>query len=334
MQNNFIYNKRVLITGGLGFIGGHMVEHFIRNTEWELIIIDKLSSATKGFDRLKCAGLLHNERIKIFTWDLCNSLSEGLIKEIGKIDIIIHLAANSHVDNSIKEPVPFVLNNIQSTLTMLEYARTLSNLTHFLYFCTDEVYGSTDLKDGFSETDRHKPTNPYSASKSCGEQLCVAYNNTYKTPVIIINCMNNMGEYQNVEKFIPKVIKSVLNNDEIEIHCDNELVPGSRSYIHSRNTSDAVLFILENGEIGENYNISGEKEINNLELAQLIATYVGKPLKYKFSPNPEKRAGHDLRYALNGNKLYRLGWKVPKTFEESLKKTVEWSLKHKEWLEW
>lgn len=326
--------KTVLLTGGLGFIGHHIVEHFIRNTEWKIIILDKLSYACKGFERLKSSGLLYNERIKIFTWDLVTELSDGIIKEIGQIDCIFHLAADTHVDNSIASPVEFMMNNIKSTITMLEYARKLKSLKFFLYFSTDEVYGNANKGNSYKESDRHRPTNPYSASKSASEQLCYGYWNTYDIPLIVVNSMNVYGERQMIEKYCPKLIKMILNGETVNIHTDKLLKPGSRFYIHARNVADAVLFIIKNGKIGENYNITGEKEIDNLEFAQLVSSYVGKPLKFLLDPAPAERKGHDLRYALDGTKLKELGWEPPKSFEESLKKTVEWTLKHKEWLDW
>lgn len=326
--------KNVLITGGLGFIGHHAVEHFIRTTDWNIVVLDKLSYATRGFDRLRSSGILYNNRIKIFTWDLTNPLSDGLVKEIGDINIIIHMAADTHVDNSISEPVPFIYNNIMSTVYMLEYARKLKNLEYFLYFSTDEVFGPAPGDISYKEWDKHNPTNPYSASKSASENICLSYNNTYKVPVMIINVMNAFGERQHVEKFIPKVIKSVMNGDIITIHGDDNKTPGSRFYIHSRNIANAVVFILKNGKIGDKYNITGEMEVDNLTLAKMIADIMGKPLNYEIVNFHKDRPGHDLRYALDGSKLLSMGWSPPKSFKESLEKTVKWTLDNIDWLDW
>jgi len=326
--------KNLLITGGLGFIGHHAVEHFIRHTNWNIVIIDKLTYATRGFDRLRSSGILYNDRIKIFTWDLLNPLSDGLIKEIGDIHIIIHMAADTHVDNSISQPVSFIQNNVMSTLSMLEYARTLKNLEHFLYFSTDEVFGPAPGNISYKEWDRHSPTNPYSASKSASENICLSYHNTYKVPVMIINVMNAFGERQHTEKFIPKVIKSVLKGEKVYIHGDDNKNPGSRFYIHSRNIANAVLFILQNGKTGDKYNITGESEVDNLALAKMISEIVGKPLDYEIVNFHKDRPGHDLRYALDGSKLAEMGWHPPKSFKESLEKTVKWTLDNIDWLEW
>jgi dTDP-glucose 4,6-dehydratase len=324
---------RVILTGCCGFIGHHTVEHLLKNTDWDIIGIDKLSYASKGFERLRNFNALNNPKFKLLTWDLTVPLSQGLIQEIGSIDIIIHMAAETHVDNSIKDPVPFVLNNIHSTLNLLEYARKLPNLKCFLSFSTDEVFGPAPKNIMYKECDRHNPGNPYAASKSASENICLSYENTYKVPVIIINVMNAMGERQHVEKYIPKVIKAVLNDELVQIHSDDDKVPGSRFYIHARNIADALLFILKNGKIGEKYNITGQREVNNFELAQMIAKIIGKSLKYELVNFHADRPGHDLRYALDGQKLFDLGWHLPKTFDESLEKTVKWTLNNLEWLE-
>jgi dTDP-glucose 4,6-dehydratase len=321
-------SKTILITGGCGFIGHHFVEHIYLNTDWNIIIIDKLSYASNGFERLRDTGCINNERIKIFTNDLINSLSEGLIKEIGEnINYIVHMAAETHVDNSIKDPKLFLNNNINSTLSLLEFSRNLKNLEIFFYFSTDEVFGPALNDILFKEWDRHKPTNPYSASKSAAEQICIAYENTYKIPLMIVNVMNAFGERQHVEKFIPLCIKKILNNETIKIHSyPDKKKSGTRFYIHARNIASAVLFLIKNGTIGEKYNIAGEKEVSNLEMAQMISSFMNKELKYQMVDFHTNRPGHDLRYGLDGSKLFDMGFKLPIDFKESLKKTVEWTL--------
>jgi len=321
-------SKTILITGGCGFIGHHFVEHVYLNTNWNIIVIDKLSYASNGFERLRDTGCLNNDRIKIFTNDLINPIPEGLQKEMGNdINYIVHMAAETHVDNSIKDPKLFLDNNINSTLNLLEFSRTLKNLEIFFYFSTDEVFGPALGDTLFKEWDRHKPTNPYSASKSAAEQICIAYENTYKVPLIIVNVMNAFGERQHVEKFIPLCIKKVLNNEKVYIHSyPDKKESGTRFYIHGRNIASAVLFLIQNGTIGEKYNIAGEKEVSNLEMAQMIAKYVGKELNYEMTDFHTTRPGHDLRYGLDGSKLFDMGFKLPVNFEESVRKTVEWTL--------
>ena len=328
-------SKTILITGGCGFIGHHFVEHVYINTDWNIIIIDKLSYASNGFERLRDTGCLNDDRVKVFTNDLINPIPEGIQKEIGKnVKYIVHMAAETHVDNSIKDPKLFLDNNINSTLNLLEYSRTLPNLEIFFYFSTDEVFGPALNDTLFKEWDRHKPTNPYSASKSAAEQICIAYENTYKTPLMIVNVMNAFGERQHVEKFIPLCIKKIMNNETIEIHSyPDKKRSGTRFYIHGRNIAAAVLFLINKGSIGEKYNISGEKEVSNLEMAQYIAKFMNKELDYEMVDFHSDRPGHDLRYGLDGNKLFSMGFSLPLNFEESLRKTVEWTLENKKWLE-
>ena len=326
-------NKNILITGGCGFIGHHLVEHIFRKTAWNIYIIDKLSYASYGLDRLRDIGYIDNKRIKIFTLDLINTITEGVIKELGDINYIIHMAAETHIDNSIKNPVEIIYNNVMSTINILEYTRTCKTLEKFFYFSTDEVYGSAAKNISFKETDKHNPTNPYSASKSAGEQFCTAYENTYKIPIVMVNVMNAFGERQHVEKFIPKCIKYILDEKTIHIHSDKNCInSGSRFYIHARNIAAAILFLIKNGKIGELYHITGEKEVSNLEMAQFIANIIGKELNYEMVNFHNERPGHDLRYCLDGTKLFSLGFKLPINFEESLKNTILWTLENKKWL--
>jgi len=326
---------KIIITGGCGFIGHHFVEHVFKNTDWDIIIFDKLSYASNGFERLRDTHTLNNARIKVFTNDLVNPLPDGIIKEIGQdVDYIVHMAAETHVDNSIKDPQLFIHNNIYSTLNMLEYAKKMPNLKMFFYFSTDEVFGPALGETLYKEWDRHKPTNPYSASKSAAEQICISYENTYKIPLMIVNVMNAFGERQHVEKFIPLCIKKMINNEKIYIHSyPDKKTSGTRFYIHARNIAEAVLFLIKNGEIGEKYNISGEREVSNLEMAQMIAKFMNKELDYEMVDFHSSRPGHDLRYGLDGSKLFNMGFKLPINFEESLRKTVEWTLENMKWLE-
>jgi dTDP-glucose 4,6-dehydratase len=327
--------KTILITGGCGFIGHHFVQHIMKNTDWNIVILDKLNYASLGLERVREIGVFKNPRIKVLTYDLQYSLTIGMIKEIGTdIDYIVHMAAETHVDNSIANPVEFIHNNVMSTVHLLEFARKTNNLQVFFYFSTDEVYGPALNDKLFKEDERHNPTNPYSASKSAAEQICIAYGNTYKLPIIRINVMNAFGERQHVEKFIPKTIKNLLNNETIYIHSyPDKITSGSRFYIHARNIAAAVLFLIKNGHIGESYNLTGEKEISNLEMAQRIASIMGRELKYELVDFHAGRPGHDLRYGLDGTKMDEMGWKMPVGFEEALEKTVTWTLDNKKWLE-
>jgi len=326
---------KILVTGACGFIGHHFIEHMLKTTDHEMVIIDKLNYASKGLDRMRDLDLLNSPRVKIFTVDFTVPFSTGLRKEIGEdVNVIVHMGAESHVDNSIKNPKNCFHNNIDGTIELLEYARTLPNLDLFFYFSTDEVFGPALGETAYKEWDRHNPTNPYSASKSAAENICIAYENTYNVPIMIVNVMNAFGERQHVEKFIPSTIRKVLNGETVLIHSyPDKKRPGSRFYIHARNISAAVSFLMENGEVGEKYNVTGESEVDNLELAQLIAEYAGKPLKYEMVDFHGARPGHDLRYGLDGNKMISMGWKIPVGFKKSLEETVKWTLKNQSWLE-
>ncbi len=325
----------VIVTGGCGFIGHHFVEHLVLNTDWDIVVLDKLSYASSGLQRLRDTECLESSRVRVFTCDLALPIPHGLKKEIGEgVTHIVHMAAETHVDNSIKDPGFFIRNNVDSTFNMLEYARELASLKTFFYFSTDEVFGPALGDTHYQEWDRHRPTNPYSASKSAGEQLCVAYENTYNVPLMTVNVMNAFGERQHVEKFIPLCIKKVLSGEKVYIHSyPDKQRSGTRFYIHARNIASAVLFLIQNGEIGEKYNISGEREVSNLEMAQLIAKYVGKELNCEMVDFHSDRPGHDLRYGLDGSKLFELGFELPLNFEESLEKTVKWPLENQKWLE-
>ena len=322
--------KNILITGGCGFIGSHFVEHVLKNTNWNIVIIDKLTYASLGFDRLREISALDNPRVKVITWDLCVEISESLMKEIGNVNYIVHMAAETHVDNSISTPVSFIKNNVMSTVQLLEYARKLENLEIFFYFSTDEVYGPALGDKMFSEDERHNPTNPYSASKSSAEMICMSYHNTYKVPVMRINVMNAFGEMQHPEKFIPKVINKILNDEVVEIHSyPGGKTSGTRFYIHARNIAAGVLFLIKNGKIGHSYNLTGEREISNLEMAQMISIIMDKELIYEMVDFHSDRPGHDLRYGLSDEKMKKMGWKLPVNFEESLEKTVKWEINNK-----
>lgn len=326
---------KIVLTGACGFIGHHVAEYIHKNTDWNIIIFDKLTYASMGLNRLRKNELFDSPRVKIYTIDICNDISEGIKKEIGNdIDFIVHMAAETHVDNSIREPKNVIINNVHSTINLLEWARTLTQLKIFFNFSTDEVYGTALNDILYKEWDRHRPTNPYSASKSAAENICIAYENTYNIPLMTVNVMNAYGERQYVEKFIPLCIKKILNDELIYIHSYPDAIKsGSRFYIHAQNIASAVLFLIQNGKIGEKYNITGEKEVSNLELAKLISTYIGKELKYEMIDHVHNRPGHDLRYGLDGSKIRELGWSPEFDFEKSLEKTVKWTLENREWLE-
>ena len=324
---------RVLVTGGAGFIGHHLVEHIIKNTDWDIVVLDKLNYASNGLDRLRDISCFNEERVHILAADFAHDLSLGVKREIGQVDYIIHLGAETHVDKSIENPEPFVMSNVVGTMHMLNFAREQKYLKRFVMFSTDEVYGPALKGEHHKETDRYNAANPYAATKAGAEQLSLAYANTYKVPVIITNTMNVFGERQHPEKFIPLVIRKILRGEEISIHSNPEKTKaGSRYWIHARNVAAAILFLLDRSKVGESYNIVGEKEVDCLEMAKFVSDTLGLDLFYKMVDFHSSRPGHDLRYALDGTKLKNMGWELPKTFEESLQKTIEWTIENSQWL--
>ena len=250
------------------------------------------------------------------------------------MDYIWHLAASSHVDRSIIDPLSFVMDNTVGTCNLLNFARELKNLKLFIYFSTDEVFGPAPEGIFYKEWDRYKSSNPYSASKAGGEELCIAFENTYKLPIIITHTMNVVSERQHPEKFLPMCIRKVLNGETIIIHSDKtQKKPASRCWIHARNVLQALMFLTKNHIIGDKYNIVGE-ERSVLWVAQFVAKILGKPLKYEMVDFHSSRPGHDLRYALDGGKLKSMGFEYPKTLEQSLEKTIKWYTKpgNQRWL--
>jgi dTDP-glucose 4,6-dehydratase len=325
--------KRILVTGGCGFIGHHFVNHLLVNTDWDIIVLDSLTYASNGFDRLRDINCFDDRRVHRLSADFTQPITSGVSQEIGEVDYIVHMGAETHVDNSIKNPEPFVMSNVVGTFRMLEFARTLPNLKMMVYFSTDEVFGPAPGKTAYKEWDRYNSGNPYAATKAGGEELALAYANTYKLPVCITHTMNVFGERQDKEKFIPKVIKAVLKEDEVCIHADStKTVSGSRFWIHARNVAQAITFLLAEALPGEKYNIVGEKEVSNLDIAKFIAVVLGKELNYKMVDFHSSRPGHDLRYALDGDKLKQMGFEYPKTFEQSLIKTIKWTLENPKWI--
>jgi dTDP-glucose 4,6-dehydratase len=330
-------SKKILVTGGCGFIGHHFVEHLLKNTDWDIVILDKLSYASNGLNRIRdidCFKYLFN-RVHFYSADFTNPISEGVKQEIGDLEYIVHMGAETHVDNSIADPEPFVRTNVLGTMYLLDYARSLKSLKWFLYFSTDEVFGPAPEGVLYKEWDRYNSGNPYAAAKAGGEELCLAYANSYKLPLFITHTMNVCGERQHPEKFIPSTIRKVLNGEKVIIHSDpTKTKAGTRHYIHARNVASAILFLLDKAQQREKYNIVGELEVDNLTLAMFIAKELGKSLNYEMTDFHGSRPGHDLRYALDGTKMSEMGWKHPIEFYKSLSKTIKWYLDNPRWLDW
>jgi len=326
---------KLLLTGGCGFIGHHFIEGILKETDWEIVVLDRLD-ISGSLERLKDISIWEKEkhRVKFVWWDLKSEFNDFVKRDIGEVDYIWHLAASSHVDRSIENPLSFVMDNVVGTCNLLNFARGVKNLRLLIYFSTDEVFGPAPEGTDYKEWDRYNSGNPYSASKAGGEELCIAFANTYRMPIIITHTMNVMGERQHPEKFIPMCIRKIRDGESVTVHANKDKTKaGSRFYIHARNVLKAMLFLTEHHTVGDKYNIVGEKEIDNLSLAKLIADAVGKPLIYEMVDFHSSRPGHDLRYALDGSKLKSMGFDFPKTLEESLAKTVLWSLQNPRWLD-
>jgi dTDP-glucose 4,6-dehydratase len=333
-------SKRVLVTGSAGFVGSHIVEHILANTDWEVVGIDSFRH------RGDSQRVYHDpKRYKVFTHDLTTPISKILKKRIGHIDYIIQNASESHVDRSIEDDSRriFVENNVNVALTMLEYAYEIKP-EKYIHVSTDEVYGPAINGHNHKEWETHLPSNPYSGSKAAQVDISISYWRTLGIPLIITETMNIIGERQDTEKFVPMLIKKIIKGEEVTIH-GTEGDIGSRFYLHARNQADGLLYLLKyiNPMMYEDstdyivkpsrYNIVGELELNNLELAQMVADIIGKPLNYKLENFHACRPGHDRRYALDGSKMNKILWKPPVPFRKSLEKIIEWTFENKEWLE-
>ena len=337
--------KRALITGGAGFIAHHLVSQILKNTDWEVVTLDRLDfsgNLNRLQDILQDFSPEDRSRVRVVFHDLKAAINPLIAADIGKVDYILHLAAGSHVDRSIEYPMEFVMDNVVATCNILDYARGLDHLERFVYFGTDEVFGPAPKGIDYKENDRYNSTNPYSASKAGGEELAVAFENTYGLPVYITHTMNVFGQRQHPEKYIPKCIKNIRDGRPITIHSDpTKTIPGSRHYIHAEDVSDALLFLLQQPTVVESnwggakcpkFNIVGAEELNNLELAKLIAEAQGKDLIYELVDFHSARPGHDLRYALSGEKMKKMGWE-PQNIRSRITEVVEWTLANERWIE-
>ena len=327
--------KRVLITGGAGFIAHHLIGHILETTDWEIITLDRLDYSG-NLNRLHDLMIPFmpetKRRVKIVHHDLKAELNPLVRREIGDVDYILHLAAGSHVDRSIDYPMEFVMDNVVGTCNILEFARLQPNLERFVYFSTDEVFGPAPNGIKYKENDRYNSTNPYSATKAGGEEL----------PVYITHTMNVFGERQHPEKFIPMCIRKAKDGEYVTIHSDStKTIPGSRHYIHAEDVASAVLFLLNYEGTFEpawgnakcpKFNIVGSEELNNLELAQIIADTQEKELLYEMVDFHSSRPGHDLRYALDGDKMKELGWEPAKSVRERIAEVTKWTLANRRWI--
>ena len=332
--------KKMLVTGGCGFIGSNFIRYILNvDSSIKIINLDKLTYAG---NRLNLSGLSKN-RHKLIIGDVCDSnLIDQLFLKY-KFDVVVHFAAESHVDRSIDGPINFIQTNVIGTLVMLESARKfiqdlkIKNF-RFIHISTDEVYGSLSETGKFTESTSYDPSSPYSASKASSDHIVRAWNRTYGLPILITNCSNNYGPYQFPEKLIPLTIINCLKNKALPIYGKGENI---RDWLFVEDHCDAIYNVLKDGEVGETYNIGGNNEIKNLDIVLIICKLMDeiKPRKDKkpFSDliqYVEDRPGHDFRYAIDANKIKsKLGWTPSESFQSGIKKTIEWYLNNQEWLE-
>ena len=318
--------KSILITGGCGFIGSNLVLHLAKKyPNYKLINLDLMTYAS---DASYLKTLKDNPNYVFVKGDIRD---EKLVNELfdeHKIDSVIHLAAESHVDNSIKRPLDFVTTNVVGTCVLLEAFRNKGN-GRFHYVSTDEIYGTLGATGKFSETTPFDPNSPYSASKASGNFFVNAYSETYKLNVITTSCSNNYGPHQHREKLIPTIVRTALADKDIPIYGKGDNV---RDWLFVEDHCVAIDEVFHNGKTGEIYNVGGDKELNNLELANKICDILDElqPKETKYSDQltfVEDRKGHDFRYAVDFSKIHNeLKWNPTKDFEGKLRETIKWCI--------
>ncbi|MGB2705629.1 MAG: dTDP-glucose 4,6-dehydratase [Candidatus Omnitrophota bacterium] len=311
--------KRILITGGAGFIGSNFVKYVLKMSKTKVINLDKLTYSG-NLDNLK--DVEKNPRYKFVKGDICD---KKLVSKLAKkCDAIVNFAAESHVDRSIKDAKEFVRTNVIGTQVLLDAAKKYK-IRRFIHISTDEVYGSID-KGYFSEDSPLMPNSPYAASKAAADLLVRSYFVTYKLPVIIVRSSNNFGPYQHPEKIIPLFVTNALLNKKVPLYADGTNV---REWLYVLDNCDAINFVLNFGKAGEIYNIASGNEMKNIELTRKILSLLGKERRLiKFVKD---RPGHDKRYALNVGKISKLGWKPRYKFKDALKETVLWYRENVKW---
>jgi len=314
--------NRILVTGGAGFIGSNFVHHLVAHTDAHVTVLDKLTYAASEASLAS----LPTDRVELVVGDIADA--EVVDPLVAGVDAVVHYAAESHNDNSLSDPAPFIQTNIVGTFTLLEAARTHD--VRFHHVSTDEVYGDLDLDDPkrFTEDTPYQPSSPYSASKAGSDHLVRAWVRSFGVRATISNCSNNYGPWQHVEKFIPRQITEVIDGRRPRVYGDGLNV---RDWIHTDDHSSAVLAILEKGRIGETYLIGADGERSNLDVVRAILRHFGRPdddIEWV-----KDRAGHDRRYAIESGKLrHELGWQPQfSDFDEGLAATIEWYQAHQDW---
>lgn len=330
--------KNILITGGAGFIGSHVVRRFVkRYPDYNIVNLDKLTYAG-NLENLK--DIEHAPNYQFVRADITDSAEINNLFEKYRFDGVIHLAAESHVDRSISHPMDFVFTNVVGTVNLLNAARHIwkDNMEGKLFYhvSTDEVYGELGDEGKFTETTPYSPNSPYSASKASSDHFVRAYHHTYKLPIKLSNCSNNYGSHHFPEKLIPLMIYNIMNKKPLPVYGKGENV---RDWLFVEDHAAAIDLIFHRGELGETYNIGGNNEWKNIDLVRLLCRMMDRKLNRQEGESEQlitfvgDRAGHDFRYAIDSGKLMNnLGWSPSVTFEQGLEKTVDWYLANQDWL--
>lgn len=332
-------HRKILITGGAGFIGSHVVRRFVNTyPDYEIVNLDKLTYAG-NLSNLK--DVEHQSNYRFIKGDIVNASFVEELFTTERFDAVIHLAAESHVDRSISSPIDFVMTNVVGTVNLLNAARRCwkddYSGRHFYHVSTDEVYGALGEEGMFTEETAYDPHSPYSASKASSDHFVRAYHDTYGLNTVISNCSNNYGSHHFPEKLIPLAINNIKNNKPIPVYGKGENV---RDWLWVEDHARAIDVIFHKARPGTTYNIGGHNEWKNIDLIRLLCRIMDDKLGREPGTSAQlitfvtDRAGHDLRYAIDSGKLQKdLGWKPSLQFEEGLEKTVDWYLRHEEWLQ-
>lgn len=333
------FQKTILITGGAGFIGSHVVHHFITTyPQYHLVNLDALTYAG-NLENLK--SVENAENYTFVKADITNSSEIRELFDTYKFDCVIHLAAESHVDRSIHDPLAFAKTNVLGTMVLLNAFKAFWSKNWkgklFYHVSTDEVYGTLSDTGFFRETTAYAPNSPYSASKAASDHFVRAYGETYGLPYTISNCSNNYGPYQFPEKLIPLFIHNIVKEKELPVYGRGE---NTRDWLYVKDHARAIDEIMHRGKPGETYNIGGFNEWKNIDLIKLLCQLMDEKLERPKGASEEliafvnDRPGHDLRYAIDASKLHdELGWEPSVTFEEGLAKTIDWYLENQAWLD-